>query len=166
MSCGCCTSPLINGVPGTGNGGSGGDPTLFSGTFSTNGAEVFDVPLVNLAVDGSWAIFWDLTNAGVTQDNGIGIAAYGGIIWGMGESTILRNNVAPPQFYGSEVLAPFPRNQGYTQPAAYGAAGIPGFIVFVGFVATLRVTDASGFAWNWAYRGHLSVYDGAVRVVP
>lgn len=160
-------SPFINGQPGGGGGGGSSDPTLFFGDFSTNGAEVHDVPLFDLAVDGAWVMIWDLSIGGTTQDNGIGIAAYGGILWGMGEATALRNNsgVGVPQFYGSEFGAPFPRNQGYTQPAVYGGAGIPANIVFVGNVGTLRVTDASGFAWDWSYRGHFNVYRGAIRLV-
>lgn len=159
----CCPANTIGGrTPG---GGGGVDPTLFQGDFPTNGAETVDVPLVDLAVDGAWAMLWDLTVGGTTTDNGIGIAAYGGIIWGMGEATLLRNNSPSPlQFYGSQVGAPFPRSQGYTQPAAFGAAGVPAFIVYVGNVATLRVADASGFSWDWAYRGHVSVYRGAVRL--
>lgn len=164
MSGGCTgLTPFINGAPGSGAGG--GDPTVFSGEFSTNGAEIVDVPLVNLAAFGAWAMIWSLSIGGTTQDNGIGIAAYGGIIWGMGEATMLRNDVDPPQFYGSQFGAPFQRNQGYTQPGLYAAAGIPANIVFVGNVGTLRVNDASGFIWDWAYRGSLSVYRGAVRLV-
>ena len=143
MTAACCPSDTDSGEP-AGGGSSPPSPGSVEGSFTTNGAETVDVPLVDLAADGAWTMLWAFSVGGVTITPGI--LAYGAILYGQGEAMALRNNAAPPQLFGAEFGAIYPRSTGYVQPAAYAPAGIPASVVLVGNVLTLRVVDGSGFA--------------------
>jgi len=155
----CCPANLDNGRPG---GGSARDVALVEGVVATNGAQTVDVQLVDLTADGAWCTIWTFQCSGTTSAPGI--EAFGAINWGQGEAVALRNSAAVPQLFGSEFGAPFPRGQGYTQPALYNPPGIAANVITVGNIVTLRIADASGFAWDWAYRGTIGVFRGAARL--
>lgn len=155
---------IINGQRVTGGGGAV-DASIFAGDFTqADGAAETVVPLVDLAIDGAWAMFRGVVLSAVQISGALPLASFS-IIYAAPNALAQRNSVDGAVLYG----APPPTaavDAGYLAPGTFAPAGVPGAVLRVSGTQIELAFGPSpaGFDMRASYVGQLWVFDGATRL--